>query len=100
MATSDGGAYGYGGISFDLFFGRRIVLTPSFAAGYYHEGNGRDLGHEVEFRSGVELAYRFDDRTRLGVLFYHLSNAGLGDHNPGTEVLSLSYSIPLGPGTD
>tara|TARA_R110000787_G_scaffold15656_3_gene48522 strand:+ start:282 stop:740 length:459 start_codon:yes stop_codon:yes gene_type:complete len=98
MGTTDGGAYGYGGLLMDIFFGRRIVLTPSFAAGLYHDGNGRDLGHAVEFRSSIELAYRFDDRTRLGVAFYHLSNAHLGSSNPGTEVLGVVYSIPLGSG--
>lgn len=100
MVTTDSALYGYGGVLADVFIGRRFVLTPSFAAGYYSDGNGRDLGHSAEFRSGIELAYRFDDRTRLGLAFYHLSNAGLGDSNPGTEVLGLVYSIPLGPGSE
>ena len=95
MGTSDGAVYGYGGVLVDLYFGRRIVFTPSFAAGAYHDGNGKDLGHTVEFRSAAELSYRFDDRSRLGVMFYHISNAHLGDDNPGTEVLSLTYAIPL-----
>ena len=34
------------------------------------------MGHVVEFRSAVELAYRFSNRARLGLEFYHLSNAG------------------------
>lgn len=98
MGTTDGAIYGYGGFLMDIYFGRRIVVTPSLAAGLYHDGNGRDLGHAVEFRSSLEIAYRFDDRTRLGLSFYHLSNAHLGTSNPGTEVLSLVYSIPLGSG--
>lgn len=98
MGTTDGAAYGYGGLLMDIYFGRRIVVTPSLAAGLYHDGDGRDLGHAVEFRSGIEAAWRFDDRTRLGISFYHLSNAHLADHNPGTEVLGVVYSIPLGPG--
>tara|TARA_Y100001970_G_scaffold255815_1_gene332897 strand:- start:29358 stop:29864 length:507 start_codon:yes stop_codon:yes gene_type:complete len=95
MATTDSAFYGYGGVLVDVFFGRRWVLTPSFAAGYYEEGDGRDLGYEIEFRSSIELAYRFDNRTRFGLAFYHLSNANIGDFNPGTEVLSVFYSIPL-----
>ena len=98
MGTTDSAFYGYGGLLVDVFFGRRWVLTPSSAAGYYSEGDGRDLGHELEFRSSIELSYRFDNRTRLGLAFYHLSNANIGDFNPGTEVLSVVYSIPLGPG--
>jgi len=95
MATSDAAVYGYGGILLDVFFGRRWVLTPSFAAGLYENGSGKDLGHAVEFRSALELAYRFENRARVGLSFYHLSNSSLADNNPGTEVLTLVYSIPL-----
>lgn len=95
MATTDGAAYGYAGFLTDFYFGRRIVLSPSIAAGFYIEGDGKDLGHVIEFRSSLELAYRFDNRSRLGISFYHLSNAGLSEDNQGTEILSLSYSIPL-----
>ena len=98
MGTTDSAFYGYGGVLVDIYFGRRWVLTPSFAAGYYDKGNGVDLGHELEFRSSIELSYRFDNRTRLGVSFYHLSNASIGSDNPGAEVLSVVYSIPLGSG--
>ncbi len=98
MGTSDAAIYGYAGLLVDIYFGRRIVLTPSLAAGLYEDGDGKDLGHIVEFRSSIELSWRFDDRSRLGLSFYHLSNASLDDNNPGTEVLSLSYSIPLGHG--
>ncbi|MBT5810587.1 MAG: acyloxyacyl hydrolase, partial [Rhodospirillaceae bacterium] len=57
--------------------------------------DGKDLGNTVEFRSGVELAYRLDDRARLGVAFHHISNASLSDNNPGTETLTLTFSLPL-----
>ena len=99
MATTDSAFYGYGGVLVDVFFGRRWVFTPSFAAGYYEEGDGRDLGYELEFRSSIEFSYRLDNRTRIGMAFYHLSNANYGDFNPGTEVLSIVYSIPLGAGS-
>jgi hypothetical protein len=95
MATSEGSLYGYAGFGVDVFFGNRWVLTPSLAVGAYSEGNGPDLGHVVEFRSAIDFAYRFDNRSRLGLRFYHLSNAGLGDKNGGVEVLDITYSIPL-----
>jgi hypothetical protein len=96
MATAEGATYGYGGIGLDLFFGNRWVLTPNFAAGLYGNGDGKDLGHAVEFRSGVELAYRFDNRSRLGLTFHHISNAGLDEQNPGTESVLLVFSMPFG----
>lgn len=93
--TSEGALYAAAGILVDVFFGRRVVVTGSFGAGYYEEGDGKDLGHELEFRSQIEIAYRFDDRSRLGLAFSHISNASIADTNPGVEILNLYYSIPL-----
>lgn len=96
-ATTDAATYGYFGLGIDLFFGRRWVVTPNGAFGAYGSGNGPDLGHIVEFRTGVEIAYRFDNRARLGVSFHHLSNADLNaKKNGGTETLAIVYSLPIG----
>jgi hypothetical protein len=43
----------------------------------------------------LELAYRFDNRSRLGLAVSHYSNASIGDTNPGTETATVYYSIPL-----
>ncbi len=94
-ATSDRAVYGVAGILVDVFFGRRMVLTPSFGVGAYADGDGKDLGHTIEFRSQLELGYRFDDRSRLSLAVGHISNASLGDVNPGTEIATLYYHIPM-----
>ena len=96
--TTDGSFYGYGGLALDIYFGDNWVLTPNEAVGYWSRGNNhaQDLGNDVEFRSGAEIDYRFGDWSRLGVSFHHISNAGLGKHNPGEEEALLNYSIPLG----
>jgi len=96
MVNSELGGDAYAGVAVDLFFGNRIVVTPSFAPGYYWRGSSKNLGSPIEFRSAIAAAYRFDDRSRLGLEFYHLSNAGIDVHNPGTEVLLLKYSVPFG----
>ncbi len=96
MGTSDGGAYGFGGVLIDIYFGNRLVLTPSFAPGAYAKGSGKDLGSVLEFRSGLELSYRFDDRSRLGIGISHMSNASLGNKNPGEETVFVTYAIPVG----
>lgn len=95
MGTSDGGLYGFGGVLIDLYFGNRLVLTPSFAPGLYARGSGKDLGHVIEFRSGIELSYRFDNRSRLGVGVSHMSNAGIGSKNPGEETYFVTYAFPF-----
>ena len=94
--TSPGHGFVGAGVLIDVFLGRRFVLTPSFAPHLYWGGNkDLDLGHVVEFRSQLELAYRFDNRSRLGLAISHYSNASLGDTNPGTETATLYYSLPL-----
>lgn len=95
MSTPRGNFYGYVGINFDLLFLNHILFAPGFAAGYYHAGGGKNLGYPIEFRSGVELAWQFSDWHRLGVHFYHLSNASIGNRNPGEESLILFYDIPV-----
>ncbi|MEQ8398479.1 acyloxyacyl hydrolase [Thalassobaculum sp.] len=94
-ATTDAATYGYAGVGIDIFFGKRWVATPNFAVGLYGNGDGKDLGHAVEFRSGLEVAYRFDNYSRLGLSFTHISNAGLGERNPGVESLVVVYSMPF-----
>lgn len=84
------------GILMDIYLGKRFVITPSFAPHFYNGGNAKlDLDYALEFRSQVEAAYRFDDRSRLGIAVSHYSNASLGKTNPGTESAILYYSIPV-----
>lgn len=95
FVSAEGAFYGYGGVFVDIFLGRRLVLRPNFSVGAFSDGDGKDLGGWLEFRSGIELAWRFDDRSRLGIEFSHLSNAGIYDSNPGTENLTINYSVPI-----
>ena len=94
-ATTDGSVWGGIGVLMDIVFFERLVLTGSFAPGLYEDGDGKDLGHTVEFRSQVELGFQFENQSRVSVAFSHLSNAGLDDENPGVEVLNLYYHLPL-----
>ena len=92
--TTDGAAYGYFGLAFDVNFGPNWVLTPNAAAGVFERGSGTRLGSWVEFRTGAEFAYRFANQTRLGIEVTHTSNAGLTRLNPGEQSVLLMYSIP------
>lgn len=94
--TSDGALYGLGGLLADIQVGNGFLITPSFGAGLYSDGDGKDLGHVVEFRSQLEMGWEFSNSSRIGIAGGHISNAGLGDKNPGTEFLNVYYHIPVG----
>lgn len=95
QATSDGAVYGFGGLLANLRLTERIVLTPAFAAGYYRQGDGKKLGNGLEFRSSIELAYTFDNASKLGLTYGHVSDAGIGDVGGGVETLAVIYAFPL-----
>jgi lipid A 3-O-deacylase len=95
MGTGKGAFYGYGGFGFDVNIAEKWVITPTAAVGYFAHGDGIDLGAHCEFRTGAEIDYRFDNLTRVGVGFYHMSNAGIGKTNPGVELATLVLTVPL-----
>ena len=100
--TSDSATYLLGGIYLEdnlgtLFVGEKSSyrFTPSFGLGYYDDGDGKKLGNNLEFRTSLEISYQLKNNNRLGFSLSHISNANLGDKNPGVEILSLSYQIPF-----
>jgi lipid A 3-O-deacylase len=95
FGTGKGAFYGYGGFGFDINFFERLVATPSAAVGYFTHGTGIDLGAHTEFRTGAEFDYRFENLTRVGVGFYHMSNAGIGKQNPGVELATFILTMPF-----
>ena len=80
------------GLGRDFTLGERFVVTISSGAGYYSRGDGPELGEDLEFRSALDLGFRWREDLALGLRISHLSNAGLGDANPGVETVSLSLS--------
>ena len=95
FGTSLGAFYGYGGILIDIPIGGGFYFTPSGALGGYAKGDGQNLGYPLEFRTGLEVTYRFEHDARLGLMFHHISNAGLGGSNPGSESVFLTFAYPL-----
>lgn len=99
MFTMDQAIYAYGGFGLDWVFWNRFLFSPNFAAGIFNHGRGKDLHYPLEFRSGIEVGYVFCNQSRLGIHFYHISNASLsrtrGKNNPGEESLVLCYAIPF-----
>ncbi len=72
----------------------KLYFTPSFGVGIYDDGSGKKLGNDIQFRTSLEVSYELNNNNRIGISFSHISNANLGDKNPGVEILSFSYHIP------
>ena len=70
-------------------------LQLSLMPGLYAQGNGPDLGHVIEFRSGIELGYETRGGMRFGISYDHRSNAELDSVNPGLETVQFRLSSPF-----
>mgnify|MGYP001255614054 CR=1 FL=1 len=66
-------------------------ITPSFAPGYYSFGDGKDLGSPLEFKSEVQVSLNFLKNSELGMSYNHISNASLGDKNPGANSYMFNF---------
>lgn len=47
----------------------------------------------MEFRSGLEIAYRLANGHRVGMIYYHLSHANIYEDNPGSNSLVFTWSL-------
>ena len=90
LITSDNAGYIYTGVQAQYKTGI-LKITPSFTPGLYHEGDGKDLGHMLEFKSEVQLSFDLSKNTELGFSYNHLSNASLGDKNPGANSYMFNF---------
>ena len=91
IITADNAAYFYTGVQAEYTVGI-LNLTPSFAPGYYNQGDGKDLGHSLEFKSEVQVSLDLPtNNSQLGFSYNHISNASLGDKNPGANSYMFNF---------
>ena len=90
MFTSDNASYIYTVIQAQYKLGYLNVI-PSFTPGLYGEGDGKDLGHIIEFKSELQLSLDLFKNTELGLSYNHLSNASLGDKNTGANSYMFNF---------
>ena len=90
LLTADSAAYIYTGVQAQYKLGR-INFTPSFAPGLYSKGDGKDLGHILEFKSELQISVDFVSNSQLGFSYNHLSNASLGTKNPGANSYMFNF---------
>ena len=90
FVTENSAVYIYSGIEWNIDMGS-FKFTPSFTPGLYHEGDGKDLGHVLEFKTEVQLSYNLSENTNFGMSYNHVSNASLGDKNPGANSYMFNF---------
>ena len=90
MVTADSASYFYTGVQAEYKIGK-LNLTPSFTPGLYNQGNGKDLGHVLEFKSELQLSLDLSKGSQLGFSYNHLSNASLGEKNPGANSYMFNF---------
>ena len=89
--TENSAAYLYTGVEWNYDMGGKMTFTPSFAPGLYSEGNGKDLGHILEFKAEIQASYALSENSSFGMSYNHISNASLGDKNPGANSYMFNY---------
>ena len=90
LITADNAGYIYTGVQAQYRIGK-LNITPSFTPGLYHEGDGKDLGHILEFKSEVQISLDIFKNSELGFSYNHISNASLGDKNPGANSYMFNF---------
>ncbi len=90
MITENNAGYIYTGIQAQYKAGK-LNITPSFTPGLYGEGDGKDLGHVLEFKSELQLSLDLSSNSELGFSYNHISNASLGDKNPGANSYMFNF---------
>jgi hypothetical protein len=73
-----------GAVIFDI--GSRVTLVGDDKLGE------RALDGPVHFTSHFRIGFGLFDKAELGFRIQHMSNAGLGDHNPGLDLLVVDLA--------
>jgi lipid A 3-O-deacylase len=90
LRTGGDAKYGYAGVRLDYkVLDNSILISPSFTPGIYGKGDGKNLGHGLEFKSQVRVALNLTPTFNIGVAYSHISNASLGNINPGANNYTL-----------
>ena len=90
MITENNAGYIYTGVQAQYSIGN-LNITPSFSPGLYGEGDGKDLGHVLEFKSELQLSLDLFSNSELGFSYNHISNASLGEKNPGANSYTFNF---------
>jgi hypothetical protein len=67
-----------------------LTFTPSFRTWIIPQGDGKDLGHALNLnRNSVFI--NFSENSKIGISYNHVSNASIGDKNPGANSYMFNF---------
>ena len=89
--TAKKSMYLYTGVQAEYKLGP-LNIIPSFAPGYYKQGDGKNLGSVLEFKSEIKFDIDIFKNSKIGYSYNHISNNDWGDINPGTDNQQISIS--------
>lgn len=95
MANTDGAIHFYSGLFYEIPVTTFFSIIPSFAPGLYFKNSSKDLHFTLVFRSQMEIIFNLPNDIKAGLSFNHISNASLGDMNPGVESLAITFQLPI-----
>ena len=84
FVTAESASMLYSGFETNLG-GDTIFLNLSSSAGLYNNGDGKDLGNTLQFKSEINLFYSLSKTTRIGLGSHHISTAGISSVGPGVN---------------
>nr|WP_224746100.1 acyloxyacyl hydrolase [Neiella litorisoli] len=93
MLSEDGEYYFAGGWLKEFELAERWDWGSGNVVGYHSDNDF--LGHHLEFYSRIFVNYGSKSDGFWRLEFGHISNASIGDRNPGTETLTLTYNWRL-----
>ncbi len=95
MASGDGTLLGYAALGAPIRLGSKVFMMPSLGVGAYKKGGGYDLDRTLVYRLGGEIAYVFDNQSRLGLTGALIGNGKSMNREDFVETIMLTYTTPL-----
>ena len=91
---SELGFYAGTGLAKNINLGSKFSFVPSLSIGLYQDfKDGKDMGLPLEFKTEFGFNYSIFKNSNIGLAWSHISNADLGNKNPGSDNLFISFRI-------
>jgi hypothetical protein len=92
--TKELGVYAATGLAKNVNLGNKFIFVPSFSIGLYQDfKDGKEMGFPIEFKTELGFNYTIFKNSNIGLAWSHISNANLGNKNPGSDNLFIRFKV-------